>query len=101
VRIDTGTVRDFLAALDKWLQALARGDRSDAAFYAREVAERGRIVAVDPTFRRLFEQHRGACRPDFDPAGTIECVASFVSAVSALQQARAGAAEGNGHSHAT
>ena len=98
--MDTGTVRDFLAGLDKWLRALERGDRPDAEFYAREVAERGRVLAVDPSFKRLFEEHRGACSPDFDPVGTVRCIGAFVAAVSALEEARAGAREGNGHSPA-
>ena len=64
------------------------------------MAERGRVLAVDPSFRRLFEQYRGACRPDFDPVGTVQCIGAFAAAVSALQNARGSASEGNGHSHA-
>lgn len=74
------SVRAFIEQLALWNQAISERRLDVARFHAREVGVVGRLLAMDPGFKRRFAAHRDGTGTD-DPEVALRSVATFLATV--------------------
>ena len=78
--IDVMPIRVFAAELNKWADAIERGEHADAKFRANHIKRVAELLTIDPEFRRIFFENKEAC-DSHDPQAAMECLSAFLHAV--------------------
>ena len=73
-------VRLFLEQLQKWIATIDREGLPEADARSEEMRAAGKLLAFDPEFKRIFNQHMDRCQ-DSDPEDVLECIYAFFKAI--------------------
>lgn len=73
-------IRMVVEELNKWADAIERGEITDAKFRALHVKRVAELLAIDPEFKRIFFENKQNCE-SHDPSAALDCLAAFLHSV--------------------